>query len=42
MSKLKSKFQEDNVWLTNLQLVALLASSKANISEHIKNIFYVQ
>lgn len=29
----------DTVWLTQEQLVALYQSSKANVSEHIKNIF---
>lgn len=33
------KFQGDTVWLTQAQLVELFNSSKANISEHIKNIF---
>lgn len=38
-TQIQVTFQEDTVWLTNLQLVALFASSKANISEHIKHIF---
>lgn len=38
-TQIEVTFQEDSVWLTNLQLVALFASSKANISEHIKHIF---
>ena len=29
----------DTVWLTQAQMVELFASSKANVSEHIKNIF---
>ena len=29
----------DTVWLTQAQMVELFASSKANISEHISNIF---
>ena len=29
----------ETVWLTQAQLVTLFDSSKANISEHIKNIF---
>ena len=33
------KFQGETVWLTQAQLVELLDSSKANISEHIKNIY---
>lgn len=31
--------QQDTVWLTQAQMVELFASSKANISEHIKHIF---
>ena len=38
-TQIEVTFQEDTVWLTNWQLVALLASSKANISVHIKYIF---
>lgn len=30
---------EDTVWLTQAQIVELFASSKANVSEHLKNIF---
>lgn len=30
---------KDTVWLTQAQIVELFDSSKANISEHIKNIF---
>ena len=33
------KFDNETVWLTQLQLVELFQSSKANISEHIKSIF---
>lgn len=33
------KFQGETVWLTQRQLVELFDSSKANISEHISNIF---
>ena len=33
------RLQGDSVWLTQAQLVQLYQSSKANISEHIKNIF---
>ncbi len=33
------KTDGDTVWLTQAQLVELFRSSKANISEHIKNIF---
>ncbi len=37
--KLDVKLQDETVWLSQSQLVQLYASSKANISEHIKNIF---
>lgn len=30
---------QDTVWLTQAQIIELFDSSKANISEHIKNIF---
>ena len=33
------RFEGDTVWLTQAQLVELFQSSKANVSEHIKNIF---
>ncbi len=33
------KFQGETAWLTQAQLVELFQSSKANISEHISNIF---
>ena len=33
------QFQDETVWLTQAQLVDLYQSSKANVSEHIKNIF---
>ncbi len=33
------KFDNETVWLTQLQLVELFQSSKANISEHTKSIF---
>ena len=33
------RFENDNIWLTQAHLVEMFQSSKANISEHIKNIF---
>ena len=36
--ELHVKLDQDTVWLTQAQLVALFESSKANISEHIKSI----
>ena len=37
--KLEVRLAEDTVWLTQAQIVELFQSSKANISEHIKNIY---
>lgn len=37
--KLEVRLEEETVWLSQAQIVELFASSKANISEHIKNIF---
>jgi hypothetical protein len=33
------RFESETIWLTQNQLVKLFSSSKANISEHLKNIF---
>lgn len=38
-TQIEVKIELDTVWLTNVQLVELFESSKANISEHIKHIF---
>ncbi|MBJ2183703.1 MAG: virulence RhuM family protein [Muribaculaceae bacterium] len=38
-TSLDVRVAEDTVWLTQAQIVELFASSKANISEHLKNIF---
>lgn len=38
-TKLKVRIEDDTVWLTQAQIVELFNSSKANISEHLKNIF---
>lgn len=37
--RIEVKFQGETAWLTQVQLVELFQSSKANISEHIKNIY---
>lgn len=37
--KLDVQVEGDTVWLTQAQMVELFASSKANISEHLRNIF---
>lgn len=38
-SHIDVRFEGETVWLTQVQLVELFESSKANISEHIKHIF---
>lgn len=38
-TKIDVRFQDETVWLTQAQLCELYQSSKANVSEHIKNIF---
>lgn len=38
-TQIEVAFEQETVWLTNSQLVELFNSSKANISEHIQNIF---
>ncbi|MBP6023458.1 RhuM family protein [Ferruginibacter sp.] len=38
-TQIEVKFEADTVWLSQAQLVALFGSSKANISEHLSNIF---
>lgn len=37
--KLEVRLEDETVWLTQAQIVELFQSSKANISEHIKNIY---
>lgn len=39
MSHIDVRFEGETAWLTQAQLVELFESSKANISEHIKNIY---
>ena len=38
-TKLEVIIQDETIWLTQMQIVSLFDSSKANISEHIKHIF---
>lgn len=38
-SRIEVQFEGETVWLSQAQLVELFQSSKANISEHIKNIY---
>ena len=40
-TKVEVRFEEEMVWLNQNQIVSLFHSSKATISEHIKNIFSV-
>ena len=35
--RLEVRLEDETVWLTQAQIVDLFQSSKANISEHIKN-----
>ena len=37
-TQVEVRFEGETVWLTQVQLVTLFDSSKANISEHIKHI----
>jgi hypothetical protein len=37
--RLEVRLEDDTVWLTQQQIIDLFQSSKANISEHIKNIY---
>ncbi|MDA3837728.1 MAG: RhuM family protein [Candidatus Delongbacteria bacterium] len=38
-SRIDVRVEDETVWLTQVQIVNLFKSSKANISEHIKHIF---
>ena len=38
-SSIEVRVEGETVWLSQSQLVELFRSSKANVSEHIKNIF---
>ena len=40
LTHLDVKISDETVWLTQQQMVELFQSSKANVSEHIKNIFF--
>ncbi len=41
-TKVEVRFEEETVWLNQNQIVSLFHSSKATISEHIKNIYSVK
>lgn len=38
-TKVDVRIEDETVWLSQPQIVELLQSSKANVSEHIKHIF---
>lgn len=40
--RLEVRLEDETVWLTQAQIVDLFQSSKANISEHIKNILIIR
>jgi hypothetical protein len=40
-SHLEARFEDETIWLTQAQIVNLFSSSKANVSEHIKNIYRI-
>ena len=37
--RLEVRLEDETVWLTQQQMVDLFQSSKANVSEHIRNIY---
>ena len=37
-----TRFADEDVWLTQAQLVEIYQSSKSNISEHLKNILKIK
>ena len=37
--RLEVRLEDETVWLTQQQMVTLFQSSKANVSEHIRNIY---
>lgn len=37
--QIEVRVEDDTIWLTQTQIVSLFASSKANVSEHIKHVF---
>jgi hypothetical protein len=41
-TQIEVKLEEDTVWLTQAQIVALFQCSKANISEHTKHFFLTE
>ena len=41
-TNLDVRLENENIWLTQAQMVMLFDSSKANISEHVKHIYETQ
>ncbi len=39
LTRIEARYEMETIWLTQAQIVSLFDSSKANISEHTKNIF---
>ncbi len=39
LTKVEVKLEDDTLWLTQAQMCELYATSKSNVSEHIKHIF---
>ena len=38
-TRIEARYEMETIWLTQAQIVSLFDSSKANISEHTKNVF---
>ena len=37
--RVEARLEDDNIWLTQRQLVELFQTAKSTVSEHIKNIY---
>jgi hypothetical protein len=40
LTRIDVRMDDDTVWLSQAQMVDLFQSSKSNISEHIRHVFY--
>jgi len=38
--QIEVRVEDETIWLTQVQIVSLFSSSKANVSEHIKHIYF--
>ena len=38
--QIEVRVEDETIWLTQAQIVSLFSSSKANVSEHIKHIYF--